>query len=112
MNVSQSLSKAAESLASAGVSDAARQAASLLIFALDRPHSFLIAHPEYELDAHEERLFCEYIERRSRREPLQYITGRQEFWGLEFDMAPGVLIPRPETEILIEAAVNYLSQLE
>ncbi|HEY2866557.1 MAG TPA: peptide chain release factor N(5)-glutamine methyltransferase, partial [Pyrinomonadaceae bacterium] len=56
--------------------------------------------------------FSALIERRSQREPYQYIVGRQEFYGLEFEVTPDVLIPRPETEILVEAAIKHLSKIE
>ncbi len=50
--------------------------------------------------------------RRAKREPLQYITGYKEFWSLDFKVGPGVLIPRPETELLVESALRYLSERE
>ncbi len=53
-------------------------------------------------------LFEDTIRRRYRREPLQYITGKQEFWGLEFIVTPDVLIPRPETELLVESAIEIV----
>lgn len=112
MNISEALATATRTLSNAGVDDPARQAASLLRAALNKPQSFLIAHPEYQLTAEERNKFANFVSRRASREPLQYITGRQEFWGLEFDLVPGVLIPRPETEILVEAAVKSLESIE
>ena len=110
MNIASNLADAARSLDEAGVPDAARQAVSLMAFVLERPRSFLIAHPEYELTPTEQDAFSKALSRRAAREPLQYITGHREFWGLDFEMAPGVLIPRPETEILVEAAIEFLRE--
>ncbi|HEV7698686.1 MAG TPA: peptide chain release factor N(5)-glutamine methyltransferase [Pyrinomonadaceae bacterium] len=109
MNIADAIAAAAIKLADAGVAEPRREAASLMAFTLGRPSAFLIAHPEYELMAEESAAFEAFIARRASREPFQCITGRQEFWRLEFDVVPGVLIPRPETEILVEAAVNVIS---
>lgn len=106
--IDEILKGAAETLAKSGVEDPPRQAASLLGLALGRDRTFLIAHPEYELNSEEQIRFEEYLHRRAAREPLQYIRGTQEFHRLEFDVAPGVLIPRPETEILVENAIELL----
>ena len=106
--IEEILKAAAEILAESGIDDAPRQAASLLGLALDKDRAFLIAHPEYELITGEQIRFEEYLNRRAAREPLQYIRGTQEFYRLEFDVAPGVLIPRPETEILVENAIGLL----
>jgi release factor glutamine methyltransferase len=57
------------------------------------------------------RLFHELLLRRLRREPVAYITGRQEFWSLQFRVTPDVLIPRPETELLVEIALGFLKEI-
>jgi len=111
MTVAEALTSARTRLTEAGVAEPGREAASLLGHALDRPHAFLIAHPEYTLSPSEAELFQSVLSRRSAREPFQYITGKQEFWGLEFNVAPGVLIPRPETEVLVEAAIEFLKPI-
>jgi release factor glutamine methyltransferase len=112
MRIDEALREAAHRLELAGVADPRREAASLLAFALRKPHAFLIAHQEYHLADDQKRVFEEIVARRENREPFQYITGRQEFWGLEFMVAPGVLIPRPETEVLVEAAIEHLQHQE
>lgn len=112
MNISAALAAAVEGLERAGVAEYRREASSLLTFVLARPASFLIAHPEYELTETESVAFAVAVERRSTREPFQYITGRQEFYGLDFVVEPEVLIPRPETELLVEAAIQALSALD
>ncbi|MEQ1645354.1 MAG: peptide chain release factor N(5)-glutamine methyltransferase, partial [Pyrinomonadaceae bacterium] len=112
MTLAEYLAAAAMRLKTASVDQPERQASSLLKFVLDRPASFLIAHPEYELSGDEAAAFAVAVERRSTREPFQYIVGRQEFYGLDFVVEPEVLIPRPETEILVEAAIAELSCLQ
>lgn len=111
MDISNAILFAAEILKKAGVADPRREAASLLAFTLDKPNTFLIAHPEYELTDDESKRFASFVARREKREPYQYITGRQEFYGLEFEVTPDVLIPRPETEILVEEAIRELNKL-
>jgi release factor glutamine methyltransferase len=108
MNLADALTSAAATLDAAGIAESRREASSLLSFVLSRPGSFLFAHPEYELTTDERSRFDECVQRRSKREPFQYITGVQEFFGLDFEVAPGVLIPRPETEILVETAISKL----
>lgn len=112
MNISTALKYAAEILNDSGVANPGREASSLLAFALDKPSAFLIAHPEYELTNDETDRYEGFVERRANREPFQYITGRQEFYGLDFQVSPDVLIPRPETEILVEEAIRELNKLK
>ncbi len=87
---------------------AARDAELLLLHALRIPRSTIYAYPGRLLSAREQELFALTIERRLRSEPVQYITGTQEFFGLAFEVRPGVLIPRPETELLVEAVLDRL----
>jgi release factor glutamine methyltransferase len=75
---------------------------------LGRDRAWLYAHPEDPLPAADALRYAELVARRCNGEPTQYLTGRQEFWGLEFEVAPGALIPRPETEHLIEVALARL----
>lgn len=70
------------------------------------PRSFILSRPEHRLPSETVEQFRSAAARRLAGEPLQYITGRQEFYGLPFAVAPGVLIPRPETEHLIEAVLT------
>lgn len=109
MDVSAALASAAEVLRQTGVAEARREASSLLCFVLEKEPAFLIAHPEYQLTEEESASYTQVLRRRARREPFQYITGRQEFYRLDFEVNPAVLIPRPETEILVAEAVRILS---
>ena len=107
-NISEHLKSAAEILQSSGIRRPRREAGSLLAFALGKNQTFLVAHSEYELSPAEEQHFQTILARRASREPFQYITGRQEFYGLDFEVSPDVLIPRPETELIVENAVEIL----
>lgn len=105
-NVAEVLRKSAEILSASGVAEPRREAASLLAFAIGKDKTFLVAHSEYNVSGNEKALFDEFVRRRAAREPFQYITGRQEFYGLDFIVTPDVLIPRPETELIVENALE------
>jgi release factor glutamine methyltransferase len=111
-NIAEFLQKAIEILSRSGIVEPRREAHSLLTFALKKDKTFLIAHPEYKLSEAEENFFNKIILRRANREPFQYITGVQEFYGLDFEVDETVLIPRPETEMLVENAIEILQNLE
>ena len=83
----------------------------LLMFVIGGDRAYLYAHPERELTADEQSRYEEALEQRARGVPAQYITGHQEFWGLDFVVGPGVLIPRPETEHLVEAVLEVCRSL-
>jgi release factor glutamine methyltransferase len=87
-------------------SDSARTDVSILLcHVLDCPRSFLLSHPETALTASQQQLFETLVARRAQGEPVAYLTGIKEFWSLELKVTPDVLIPRPETETLVEAAL-------
>jgi release factor glutamine methyltransferase len=77
----------------------------LIMFTLDCNRAYLYAHPERELTPEESQFYDEVLSRRATGVPAQYITGHQEFWGLDLIVGPAVLIPRPETEHVIEAVL-------
>lgn len=106
------LKLAADKLANAGITQPRCEASSLLSYVLGRDRSFLIAHPEYELTEFENDRFFSAVERRSDREPFHLILGEKEFFGLGFSVERGVLIPRSETEILVERALDLLGDIE
>ncbi|HQZ96466.1 MAG TPA: peptide chain release factor N(5)-glutamine methyltransferase [Pyrinomonadaceae bacterium] len=110
-NIADSVARASAKLQDAGIDDARREASSLMAFAIGKTSAFIFAHPEYELTEAESKAFDSAVERREAREPFHYIVGRKEFYGLDFTVAPGVLIPRPETELLVEDAINILGEL-
>jgi release factor glutamine methyltransferase len=80
----------------------------LLARALDLPNSYLYAHPEDVLDDAAVRRYFSAVERRRAGSPLAYITGEKEFWSLTLAVGPGVLVPRPETELLVELALREI----
>jgi len=81
----------------------------LLMFTLNCDRAYLYAHPERELSAHEQSRYDHALAERSRGVPAQYITGHQEFWGMDLIVSPAVLIPRPETEHVIETVLELAS---
>lgn len=92
--------------------DERREAGSLLMYVLERDRSYILTHAEDQLSDEQVEKFIESLNERARGKPLQYITGRQEFFGLEFEVNSDVLIPRPETELLVEAALALVSTNE
>ena len=112
MTIAEALAEATAILEIGEVPEARREADSLLRLAISRDKTFVIAHPEYTLKTDELEHLREYVERRSNREPLQYIAGTTEFYGLDFEVTPDVLIPRPETELIVERAIKLLSEIE
>jgi release factor glutamine methyltransferase len=82
----------------------------LLMHALGRDRAWMYAHPEALVDPAAAEKFLALVARRAAGEPVQYLTGKQEFWGLEFEVTPAVLIPRPETEHVMEAALARLGE--
>lgn len=106
--ISGALREAAELLRAAGLAEPRREAATLLAATLGRNRAFLFAHSDDALAAADYARFRAAVGRRAAGEPFQYITGRQEFYGMEFEVSPAVLIPRPETELLVETALELL----
>lgn len=83
----------------------------LLMHTLGCDRAYLYAHPERELNEDELKRYDENLSERSRGVPAQYITGHQEFYGLDFIVTPAVLIPRPETEHLVEAVLDITNHI-
>ncbi len=100
----------AHKLRQAAVAEARREAGSLLEHVVGRDRSFLLSHAEDAMNAEQLEQFGQYVERRVQGEPQQYIIGEQEFFGLSFEVTGDVLIPRPETELLVETALKQISE--
>src|SRR5258708_20825151 len=81
----------------------------LLMFTLGCDRAYLYAHRERELTADEQSRYDAALAERARGVPAQYITGHQEFWGMDLIVSPAVLIPRPETEHVIEAVLALMN---
>jgi release factor glutamine methyltransferase len=88
--------------------DAGLDVQTVLAFVLDRPRSWVLAHPEFRLNADQIAQAGLWVERLVKGEPLAYLTGKREFFGLDFTITPHVLVPRPETELLVELALGWL----
>lgn len=107
-SIANALVEGAQRLREAAVPEARRHAGSLLAHALGCDQTFLLAHADEAITEEEFRSFRFLIERRAGGEPMQYLTGVQEFFKLSFEVTPAVLIPRPETELIVETALEIL----
>ncbi len=87
---------------------ARRDAELLLLHATGKDRAFLLTLPGTELTSAQQSTYKRWLNRRAQHEPIQYITGEQEFYGLALRITPDVLIPRPETEHLVEALLNRM----
>ena len=99
-------------LQEAGVPDARIDAEQLLLEATGKTRSFLFIHKDGPCDPECAARYLQHLQRRCRREPLQYIIGSQEFMGLPFRVSPSVLIPRQDTEILVERAIQEAKEMD
>ena len=109
-SIEATLREAAARLSEAGVDSPRLDAELLLAHALGRDRAYLLAHPEQPLSPKQSTRFDALVARRAAREPLAYITGRRWFFGLEFEVTRDALIPRPETETLVEMALDWLAR--
>jgi len=103
------LNTAIERLTTAGVPSPRMNAELLLMFVLGRDRAYLYGHPEHELKPEEQQRYRDALAQRVQGVPAQYITGHQEFWGMDLIVTPEVLIPRPETEHVIEKMLELVS---
>ena len=110
MLLRQTLASAIDRLSAAQVPSPRLNAELLLMFVLGCDRAYFYAHPERPLDPRESERYDEALAKRARGIPAQYITGHQEFWGLDFMVSPAVLIPRPETEHVIETVLELMGQ--
>jgi release factor glutamine methyltransferase len=112
MILKQALAAAIQQLDESTVGSPRMNGEVLLMFALGCDRAYLYSHPERELTSEEESRYEEAIARRASGYPSQYITGHQEFWGLDLIVTPAVLIPRPETEHIIEVVLEIARAAE
>src|SRR3990167_4233843 len=103
------LNWATEYLKNCNISSACLDSEILLSFILHKDHTYLYQNSKFTIHNSQIRRFEELIERRGRNEPVSYIIGEKEFWSLKFKVTHDTLIPRPETEILVQAVLNIIS---
>jgi len=84
----------------------------LLCMVLEIDRLAIVSRPDAILSQEQNKRFLNYIDRRKASEPIAYITGKQEFWGLEFEVTPDVLIPRPETEHIVEQVLEFMEGVD
>jgi release factor glutamine methyltransferase len=112
MDARTALKQGIAQLRDANIASYTLAAELLLLHTLGRDRTWLYSHPEDELSAEQQSQFFALVARRTAGEPVQHLTGKQEFWGLDFEVTPDVLIPRPETEHVIEVALDRLAVRE
>jgi release factor glutamine methyltransferase len=108
VDIRAALKEAIARLRAAQVPSHTLAAELLLMHALGRDRTWLYTNPEFVLDPAATESYFALVARRAAGEPTQYLTGKQEFWGLDFEVTPAVLIPRPETEHVVEVALERL----
>jgi release factor glutamine methyltransferase len=111
VQLQQALRSAIDRLTAAHVGSPRMNAEVLLMFTLGCDRAYLYAHPERELTKDESARYDDALSQRAQGIPSQYITGHQEFWGMDFIVTPAVLIPRPETEHVVEAVLPLAKAL-
>src|SRR5215813_9383676 len=108
--IAETLKEASEHLRAASVPNDLLDAQTLLAEAIGEDRSYLVINFNQRLSEDLLSNFQAMIGRRAAGEPLQYITGHQEFFGLDFEVTPDVLIPRPETELIVEETIRLVQQ--
>lgn len=112
LDVRTALKRGIAELRDANVPSYTLAAELLLLHVLSRDRTWLYSHPEETISALDAHRFLSLIAQRAEGIPTQHLTGKQEFWGLDFEVTPDVLIPRPETEHVVEVALDRLAVRE
>lgn len=110
VTIAMALRDASERLRRAGVANDLLDAQTLLATTIGVERTWLIVNFREPLAEEAQGRYARLIERRTAGEPLQYIVGRQEFFGLDFEVGPAVLIPRPETELIVEEVIRLMEE--
>jgi release factor glutamine methyltransferase len=108
MNINKLLYRSKKIIAKKNLYSSDIDAEILLSHILNVSREYVLIHPELEISKEEESRFMDLVERRSQGEPVAYLTGRKEFCGMEFEVNKNTLVPRPETEILVEKTLDYI----
>lgn len=110
MNIKEAMAVAADILKNGNIHAPVREAGVLLAYVMKKDLSFIYAHPEEMLSEQLEREYMDIVSKRSNRMPFQYISNNQEFMSLDFYVNQNCLIPRPDTEILVEATLDIIKR--
>lgn len=110
MTIKEALKLAGTYLAERDLRFPQQDAEALVAMLLQKNRAFLYAHPAFELSRDNARVFLQWLNKRGEHYPIQYLRGKQEFYGLDFLVCPGVFIPRPETELLVDTSMALLRQ--
>jgi release factor glutamine methyltransferase len=110
ITIAEALTETEQAFGALPDTDPRLEAEVLLAHALKKPRSYLFAWPEQPLSTEQQQRFQELATRRRKGEPVAYLTGRREFWSLDLRVTPAVLIPRPETELLVEQALKRIPE--
>jgi release factor glutamine methyltransferase len=110
--IAEAINEGARRLEGVGANEVRRTAGVLLAHRLNVDRTHLLMRPEQAISEEDYKSFLQMIERRAAGEPLQYITGHQEFYKLDFLVTPAVLIPRPETEFLVERVLRLVRETQ
>ena len=108
MNIKQALIFGTKELKNSKINSASLDAEILLSWILKKPKEFIYAHPEKIINSQQLTKFRKLINQCAKGMPIAYLTGHKEFYGLDFIVNKNVLIPRPETELLVEEALHYI----
>jgi release factor glutamine methyltransferase len=111
LTIAEAIRRAAEKLTVAGIESSRLDAEVLLAHVIRKDRVWLFAHNTDTLNNDSASNYEHAVERRAKREPIQHIVGHQEFWGLDFTVSPDVLIPRPETELVVESAIRAAGKM-
>lgn len=112
MTIDEAINFASLKLSENNIAEPRREASLLLEVCLNKDRAFIISHDREELDPREIEKYLSLVERRASKEPFHYIAGEKEFFGLSFMVDRSVLIPRPETEMLVESSITFLNSLD
>ncbi len=110
MNTKEALRKAKSALAKTGLKEYYLDALVLLSHATNKSKEYLLAHPEFKLSPDQKAIFLRSVNQRKKKAPVAYITGNKEFFGINLSVNKHVLIPRPETEMLVEKGIELASK--
>lgn len=110
VSIKTAVEQATDALRKAAITNPRRAANALMTHILQRDQTYLFTHNDDLLTRQQEDFFDALVQRRANGEPQQYLTGHQEFYKLDFEVSPAVLIPRPETEHIVEAALELIKR--